>query len=450
MEEKAMSKKTLYLECFSGISGDMTVGALLDLGADQEVLKQALDSLNVEGYAIKIGRTSKCGIDACDFDVMIPSQPDYDEGHHHDHEHDHEHHHDHDHEHDHEHHHDHDHEHDHEHHHDHDYDHHHHAHEHRNIHDVFEVIDRLDNENVKKLAKKMFMIVAEAESKAHGLPVDQVHFHEVGAIDSIVDIISVAVCVDNLGVDEIVVSELYEGSGHVRCQHGLMPVPVPATANIVAENHLSMKITDAQGEMVTPTGAAIVAALKTSDKLPENYRIEKIGLGAGKKDFPKANVLRAMLLENVETSIQNEAEDIWKLESNIDDCTGEVLGYTMEKLIAAGARDAWYTPIYMKKNRPAWMLGVLCTRDMIEKMEEIIFAQTTTIGIRKYPVERTIMKRHAAKAMTVYGEVTLKICEKNGVRYRYPEYDSVKAVCEAADVPFRAVYQAACEADVSE
>jgi uncharacterized protein (TIGR00299 family) protein len=277
-----------------------------------------------------------------------------------------------------------------------------------------------------------------------------VHFHEVGAIDSIVDIISVAVCVDNLGVDEIVVSELYEGSGHVRCQHGMMPVPVPATANIVAANHLQMKITDAMGEMVTPTGAAIVAALKTSDKLPENYRIEKIGLGAGKKDFPRANVLRAMLLENVEDSPQNEMEDIWKLESNIDDCTGEVLGYTMEKLLAAGARDAWYTPIYMKKNRPAWMLGVLCTQDMIEKMEQIIFAETTTIGIRKYPVERSIMQRHPAKVLTAYGEVTLKICEKNGISYRYPEYDSVKEVCQMADVPFRAVYQAACEADVTE
>jgi hypothetical protein len=190
--------------------------------------------------------------------------------------------------------------------------------------------------------------------------------------------------------------------------------------------------------------------LKTSDKLPENYRIEKIGLGAGKKDFPRANVLRAMLLENVEDSPQNEMEDIWKLESNIDDCTGEVLGYTMEKLLAAGARDVWYTPIYMKKNRPAWMLGVLCTQDMIEKMEQIIFTETTTIGIRKYPVERSIMQRHPAKALTAYGEVTLKICEKNGISYRYPEYDSVKEVCQMADVPFRAVYQAACEADVTE
>ena len=458
-----MSKKVLYLECFSGISGDMTVGALLDLGADPEVLKQSLDSLHVDGYEVKIGRSSKCGIDACDFDVLIPDQPEYDEGHmhHHDDDHDHEHHHhddDHDHEHhhhdddhDHEHHHhddDHDHEHhhhdddhDHEHHHhDHDHEHHHHdddhghdhhhdhdhghghhhAHVHRNIHDVFSVIDRLENEHVKTLAKKMFMIVAEAESKAHGLPIEEVHFHEVGAIDSIVDIISVAVCVDNLGVDDIVVSELYEGSGHVHCQHGMMPVPVPATANIVAANHLPMTITDAQGEMVTPTGAANAAALRTQDHLPEDY--QQTG----------------------------EKEDIWKLESNIDDCSGEVLGYTMDRLLTAGARDVCYAPIYMKKNRPAYMLHVLCDRRQIPEMEEIIFNETTTIGIRRYKVERTILKRHEAKAQTVYGEVELKICEKNGTVYRYPEYESVKKLCEAAGVPFKVVYQAACEAEISE
>ena len=445
-----MSKKVLYLECFSGISGDMTVGALLDLGADPEVLKQSLDSLHVDGYEVKIGRSSKCGIDACDFDVLIPDQPEYDEGHmhHHDDDHDHEHHH-HDDDHDHEHHHhddDHDHEH---HHHDHDH-HHHHAHVHRNIHDVFAVIDRLENEHVKTLAKKMFMIVAEAESKAHGLPIEEVHFHEVGAIDSIVDIISVAVCVDNLGVDDIVVSELYEGSGHVHCQHGMMPVPVPATANIVAANHLPMKITDAQGEMVTPTGAAIAAALRTQDHLPEDYQLLKIGLGAGKKNFPKANVLRAMLLETKDQPQTGEEEDIWKLESNIDDCSGEVLGYTMERLLAAGARDVCYAPIYMKKNRPAYMLHVLCDRRQIPAMEEIIFNETTTIGIRRYKVERTILKRHEAKAKTAYGEVELKICEKNGIVYRYPEYESVKKLCEAAGVPFKVVYQAACEAEISE
>ena len=482
-----MSKKTLYLECFSGISGDMTVGALLDLGADPEVLKASLDQLKVEGYEIRIGRTAKCGIDACDFDVIIPEQPEYDEGHmhhHHDHEHEHEHEEEHDHEHqhdgdehchEHEHHHhhhdedehchdhdhmhehDHDHDHMHEHHHDHEHDHdhdheHHHHHVHRNIHDVYAVIDRLDNEHVKALAKKMFMIVAEAESKAHGKPIEEVHFHEVGAIDSIVDIISTAVCVDNLGIEDIVVSELYEGCGHVHCAHGMMPVPVPATANIAAANHLTLKITDARGEMVTPTGAAIAAALRTSDKLPENYTITKIGLGAGKKDFPKANVLRAMILESEEPQglSMTDKDTIWQLESNIDDCSGEVLGYTMDRLLDAGARDVWYTPIHMKKNRPAYMLGVICTEDKIPALEDIIFSETTTIGIRKHRVERTILGRRAAKVMTPYGRIDLKICVKGSSEYRYPEYDSVKAAAEKSGVPFKTVYQAACEGEMTE
>ena len=455
--------KTLYLECYSGISGDMTVAALLDLGADRGVLDKALYSLPVSGFRTKISRVKKSGLDACDFNVILEhDNHDHDMEYLHGHEHEMEHHYNHEHTHsaeyhyhDHEHthaaehpDHEHTHEHSHEHSHTHEYS---HPHEHRGMREITEIIQGSEmTDRAKKMALHVFDILAHAESKAHGVNVEEVHFHEVGAIDSIVDIISVAVCVDNLGVDDIVVSELYEGSGHVHCQHGMMPVPVPATANIVAANHLPMKITDAQGEMVTPTGAAIAAALRTQDHLPEDYQLLKIGLGAGKKDFPKANVLRAMLLETKDQPQTGEEEDIWKLESNIDDCSGEVLGYTMERLLAAGARDVCYAPIYMKKNRPAYMLHVLCDRRQIPAMEEIIFNETTTIGIRRYKVERTILKRHEAKAKTAYGEVELKICEKNGIVYRYPEYESVKKLCEAAGVPFKVVYQAACEAEISE
>ena len=268
----------------------------------------------------------------------------------------------------------------------------------------------------------MFMIVAEAESKAHGKPIEEVHFHEVGAIDSIVDIISTAVCVDDLGIDDIFVSELYEGTGHVHCAHGLMPVPVPATLNIASANNLTLKITDAKGEMVTPTGAAIAAALKNMDRLPAEYRIRRIGLGAGKKDFPKANILRAMILETddqisaggVNTSglvdvsrkedLSPEEYSVWKLECNLDDCTGEMLGYCMDRLFEAGARDAYFTPIFMKKNRPAYMLSVLCLKDKISELERIIFSETTTIGIRRYPVERSVMKRFRKTVSTPYGD----------------------------------------------
>ena len=275
----------LYLECYSGISGDMTVAALLDLGADQQVLLEGLESLNLPGYQLKIGRVKKNGIDACDFDVIL------DEPEHH-HDHDHEHHHEHDHEHDHKH--------DHEHHHDHDHEHHHHYdHVHRNIGDIFAIIDQSKiSDRAKQTAKDIFRIIAAAESKAHGIAEDQVHFHEVGAVDSIVDIVSAAICLDNLDITEAVVSDLYEGCGYVHCQHGLMPVPVPAVVNIAADNALRLRLTQTRGEMITPTGAAIAAYLSKGGKLPESFVIEKIGLGAGKKDFATANILRAFLIRD--------------------------------------------------------------------------------------------------------------------------------------------------------
>ena len=295
----------LYLECYSGISGDMTVAALLDLGADQQVLLEGLESLNLPGYQLKIGRVKKNGIDACDFDVIL-DEPEHhhDHEHEHHHDHDHEHHHDHEHDHEHEHHHDHDHEHhhdhDHEHHHDHDHEHHHHHdHVHRNIGDIFAIIDQSKiSDRAKQTAKDIFRIIAAAESKAHGIAEDQVHFHEVGAVDSIVDIVSAAICLDNLDITEAVVSDLYEGCGYVHCQHGLMPVPVPAVVNIAADNALRLRLTQTRGEMITPTGAAIAAYLSKGGKLPESFVIEKIGLGAGKKDFATANILRAFLIRD--------------------------------------------------------------------------------------------------------------------------------------------------------
>ena len=299
----------LYLECYSGISGDMTVAALLDLGADQQVLLEGLESLNLPGYQLKIGRVKKNGIDACDFDVILDEPEhhhDHDHEHHHDHDHehhhdhDHEHHHDHDHEHHHEHDHEHHHEHDHEHHHDHEHEHHHdHDHVHRNIGDIFAIIDQSKiSDRAKQTAKDIFRIIAAAESKAHGIAEDQVHFHEVGAVDSIVDIVSAAICLDNLDITEAVVSDLYEGCGYVHCQHGLMPVPVPAVVNIAADNALRLRLTQTRGEMITPTGAAIAAYLSKGGKLPESFVIEKIGLGAGKKDFATANILRAFLIRD--------------------------------------------------------------------------------------------------------------------------------------------------------
>lgn len=425
--------KILYLECNSGISGDMTVGALLDLGADRNVLEKALGSLGVGGYHLHFGRKVVCGLDAFDFDVHLEE-----DGHEHSHGEGHEHGHSHEEEHGHGHTHDGEHEHGHSHEEDHTHSHsHHHDHIHRNLLDIYQIIDRLDsNDRVKELARRMFRIVAEAESKAHGLPLEQVHFHEVGAIDSIVDIISVAVCLDNLGIDEVVVSALSEGHGHVHCQHGVLPVPVPATANIASAYGLNLRFTDNEGEMVTPTGAAIAAALRTRDNLPSSCRLLKIGMGAGNKVFKQANVLRAMLME------ENGAEDgsMWILESNVDDCAGEILGFAMEMLMEAGAADVWYTPIYMKKNRPAYMLSVLCRESDREKLEDIILVHTTTIGIRQYPVTRTVLSREKLTVDTAYGPADVKVCTYKDKRFCYPEYESVRAICRETGLDFQTVY----------
>ena len=413
-----MDEKILYLDCASGISGDMTVGALLDLGASREKLVRALDSLGVSGYHLHFGRTKKCGIDAYDFDVHLEE-----EEHHHDHEHSHdEHNHSHD-EHDHEHHHDHEHTHEHEHSHDHAHTHDHmHPHVHRNIHDIFEIIDRLDaSDRVKNLARRMFEIVAGAESKAHGIPVSEVHFHEVGAIDSIVDVISAAFCLED-----------------------------PATANIAAAQGLELTLRDVEGEMVTPTGAAIAAAFRTEAALPKKYQIEKIGIGAGNKDFAHANILRAMLLTDktvdVETGKEGlDASSMWVLEANLDDCTGEALGYAMEVLLEAGARDVWYTPAYMKKNRPAYVLHVLTTAEKREELEQLVFSCTTTIGVRRYPVERTILPREVKEIQTRYGAAKVKICKRGGVDTCYPEYESVRAICRETGKRFMEVFHGVME-----
>lgn len=471
-------KNKLYLECTSGISGDMTVAALLDLGADREKLEKVLNSLPVKGFDIKISRVVKSGIDACDFDVLLDKEHenhDHDMGYLHGHEHgehshnEGEHHHAHEHG---THHHGHVHEQhacgaDHHHetaehvyeHENHDththaaesHSHHgHHHHEHRGLNEIMAIIDNADmTDRARTYAKKIFTILAAAEAKAHNVPADQVHFHEVGAVDSIVDILSVAVCMDDLDVEEVIVPRLCEGSGTIRCQHGILPVPVPAVSNIVSTHHLKLHITPVQGELVTPTGAAIVAAFLTSEKLPEDFTVEKIGIGAGKRQYECPGILRAMLIQESEKNEEpedlsdTEADTIIKLESNIDDCTGETLGYVMELLYEAGAREANYMPVFMKKNRPAWLLTVICKEDQVSSMEQIIFKETTTIGIRRQEMERTILKREKRTVSTPLGEAEVKVCTFDGQEYIYPEYESVKKLCEKTGVSYREAYHMA-------
>ena len=464
--------KTLYLECYSGISGDMTVAALLDLGADRSVLDRVLKSLKVSGFETKISRVVKSGIDACDFDVVLDKEH---ENHDHDMEYLHGHHHkghennhfyDHNHAHEDEAEHFHNHEHNHAHGAGSAQDHHHH--EHRGIKEITYIIEHSAmTENAKKIALRIFEILAEAESKAHNVPVDQVHFHEVGAVDSIVDIVSVAVCLDDLDITEVIVPVLCEGRGTVRCQHGILPIPVPAVANIVSANHLRLKMTEVEGELVTPTGAAIVAAVKTKDKLPETFEIQKIGIGAGKRQYECPGILRAMIISesteqtkgrdkakaqteefknpeignNPKTENQETKDTIIKMETNIDDCSGEVLGFVMERLMKAGARDVHYVPVFMKKNRPAWVLNVICKEEDIETLQNIIFEETTTIGIRYSIMERTILPRETRTLPTPWGEVQVKVCTLNGKEQLYPEYESVAQLSREKEIPFAEIYR---------
>jgi len=409
-------KRTLYLECYSGISGDMTVAALLDLGADRRALDEAVDSIRpfVLGFDIVIQRVQKSGIDACDFEVILDKE-------HENHDHDMEYLHGHPHEHDYEYH-------------PHTEEHHHH---HTGLGEITDILNRAKlTDDARALALKIFGILAEAESKAHKKPISEVHFHEVGAVDSIVDIMSAAVCLDSLmkkhHITDVAVSELYEGHGSVRCQHGILPVPVPATANIIQAYGLPMHFMEVQGEFVTPTGAAIAAAVKTVELLPDRFQVVASGVGAGKRNYEKASLLRAMIVEEM----AQERDTIYKLESNIDDCPGEVFGYVMDRLLEAGARDVYYTPIYMKKNRPAYQLNVICKKEDISKLEQIIFGETTTIGIRRVEMERTVLKREQCMRNTRFGMIEVKAC---GGRV-YPEYTALAAVCRERGISYLEAY----------
>ena len=449
--------KTLYFDCPSGISGDMAVAALLDLGADEGVLRKALSSLPVSGYNIKISRVIKSGLDVCDFDVILDQvhenhdhDMEYLHGHEHSH-HSHDGHEEHSHEYaacGHEHSHmDHDHSHDshghgdgsHHHGHDNHSAHGHHHHEHRGLNEILGIISQGKmSDGAKRLAADIFEIIAEAEGRAHGLPKAEVHFHEVGAVDSIVDIVAFAVCFDNLGISEVIVPKLCEGTGTVRCQHGILPVPVPAVANIINKHHIPLHIMNVEGEFVTPTGAAIVAGITTSRELPESFVIQKIGLGAGKRNYERPSFVRAVLIEE---PLKKNVDRIYKLESDIDDCSGEALGYTLELLFNAGAKDVHYIPVYMKKNRPAYELCVICSEQDVDQMEQIIFENTTTIGIRRVLMERSVLPRRVENITTALGEAKVKICDVGGSPKYYPEYESVISLCKKHNKSYMEIYR---------
>ncbi len=407
--------RTLYLECNSGISGDMTVAALLNLGANREKLEEIINAMNL-GCTLSFGRRTKNSVDAYDFDVILPGEHTHEHDHCHDYDHSHEHNHSHDHQHTHE-----------------------HKHEHRSLKEITPIIDNsLLSDDAKALAHKMFDIVAEAESKVHGLPKDEVHFHEVGAVDSIVDICAVAFCITDLGIDRVISSPVSEGTGEIRCQHGIIPVPVPATLEITRAHNIPLTIKDVKGEMVTPTGAAIVAALADSFERPQNMTPIKIGYGAGKKDFPHANILRAYLLEEATDALRDE---IIVLETNVDDSTPEELGYCLQKLFDAGAKDAFFTPIYMKKGRPAYSLTVMCKPDVENEAVRLIFTHTSSVGLRRKVSKRIIMGREKVEVETPYGTVKANKFSYGDFSKISLEYDSVKELADKQNISISKIYR---------
>ncbi len=403
--------KAIYLDCPSGISGNMFLGACIQLGVPEKFLRQELDKLNLsKEYVLEISDAVKNGIGAAYANVVFARDVhDFEPNETIKHE-------------------------------EHGIHHHHHHHEHRNLTHIRHIIEDSElSDSVKSTALKIFQVIAEAEGKVHRKPAEEVHFHEVGAIDSIVDIVGCAICLEYLGVEKIFVGRVNVGSGFVNCAHGLMPVPAPATAELLQK--FKFYSYEVGKELTTPTGAAIICALaEFSANLPEEFTSEKIGYGAGSHDLPIPNVLRVYLGE-----YSGQAERrLVKLETNIDDMNPQIYGWLYERLFKAGALDVWTQNIYMKKNRPAQMLSVLVDSEHQADCAKIIFEETTTLGLRITEVERIEATRKMAKVETSYGEVQCKVSAFDGkIVSITPEYEDCRRLAAEKNVPLKLVWQEA-------
>jgi len=417
--------KILYYDCFSGISGDMNLGALLDLGIDKEYLIDELSKLNLDGYEIKVSRGIRKGIEGTKVDVVLQE-------HHQEHIHNLD---------------------EAEHAHGHEEDNHNH-HEHRNLKDIKGIIEGSDlNSKIKELSMKVFMKVARAEAKVHGKPLYEIHFHEVGAVDSIVDIVGAAICLNYLNVDKIVSSSVELGGGFVKCAHGLIPVPAPATVEIL--KGIPVKFGAVPFETTTPTGAAILAANVDEFKDDNNFIVNKIGYGIGNRDTEIPNVLRVMLVEQANKKVKhiNKLDQVDKteydneiyehiIECNIDDMNSELYEFIIDKLFYEGALDVYLTPIIMKKGRPSIKISVLCNDEKVEKIKEILFRETTTFGVRSFKVNKTKLQRKFMKVSTSHGEVTVKEAYYKGEKIKSKlEYEECKKIAQSKGIPISEVYK---------
>jgi len=386
--------KILYYDCFAGISGDMNLGAMIDLGVDAAYLEAELKKLNIEGFHLEITKDMRRGISGTKAEVIVEN-PDNEK--------------------------------------------------HRHLRHVEEIVNNSSlSDKVKADSLKIFKLIAYAEAKVHQIEVERVHFHEVGALDSIADIVGAAICLDYLKVDKVLSSPIQLGGGTVKCAHGIMPVPAPATALIV--ENIPVKLGLVQHEATTPTGAAILAAMVDEFTEQINFPITKTAYGIGHRDVSEVpNVLRVFLSEEATKTTDVTEETATVLECNIDDMNPERYDFIMEQLFNAGASDAWLVPIVMKKSRPANMLSVLCNPEKVSRLKEIIFTQSTTIGLREYAIKKSVLKRNEITVKTKFGNVRVKqsIFEGKIVRSK-PEFDDCRAIavqqnCSIEDVE-REVY----------
>ncbi|MBI5723233.1 MAG: nickel pincer cofactor biosynthesis protein LarC [Planctomycetes bacterium] len=386
--------KIAYFDCFAGAGGDMIVASLLDAGADFQTLSAALAGLGVEGFTLRTEKVRRGGLAGLRF-IVEPTG-------------------------------------------------HQHEHHHRGLSDILAILDRSNlPPRAGQRARAVFARLAQAEAKVHGVPVDQVHFHEVGAVDSICDVVGACVALELLGIDEVYCSAIPIGSGTVQTAHGLLPVPAPATAELLAGAMISGQ--DMKGEVVTPTAAAVLTALGKSFGPPPAMAVSAVGWGAGTIDAgPIPNLLR-VLVGSADDS--GQVDSAVELAANIDDCSGELLGATIDMLISAGCLDAWASPIYMKKNRPAYMLCALCLPHDVQAAERIIFSQTTTFGIRRRACVRSKLSRTWKTVQTPYGQIRIKV----GAAGEYemtaaPEFSDCLSAAQAHGVAVKEVFAAAMQA----
>jgi len=380
--------KTLYFDCFAGASGDMILGASVAAGVDPGFLREQLSLLPVTGFSIDFETVNRAGLSATYARVETA-----------------------------------------------------HEHKHRHLSDIKQIIEGSGlSDAVKQRAVQIFTRLAEAEARVHNEPVDHVHFHEVGALDAIVDVVGAAICFDALKIERFVSSPLHVGSGMVKMAHGQFPIPPPAVAELL--KGVPFYSTEIKGELLTPTGAAIITTVCSEYGPIREMKTDATGYGAGTREYPDfPNVLRVLLGESERTATD---ERLWMLETNLDDASPQIIGHCMDRVLELGALDCFFTPVQMKKNRPGVLLSVLCGRDEKEAVMKLLFTETTTLGVRSYEVTRRALQRSVVRVETQYGPIDVKVAHLDGrVVNEMPEFEQCREAAEQAGVPLKIVEDAA-------